>query len=134
MSGEESCNEKCLRYNIPTSSLPDNKLTLKELLLYVVPHAASVWEELGIALNLDEDGTTVDSIAARRSGDARKYCTDVLKAWLQERGEEPKTWAVLIRCLREIDAEDVIESITENVLGRDWPTTTGTCPVVVAHT
>lgn len=119
---------------IPTSSLPDNKPTLRELLLCVVPRAAAVWEELGIALNLDEDGTTVDSIAEKRAGDAKKCCLDVLKAWLQGRGEEPKTWAVLIRCLHDIGAEEVIESITENVLGGERPIATGTCGIMVTHT
>ena len=67
-----------------------------------------MWEELGIALNLDEDGITIDTIAEKRDGDARKCCLDALKLWLQGKGEEPQSWAVLIRCLHDASAEDAI--------------------------
>ena len=67
-------------------------------------------------LNLDDDGTLIDSISEKRGGDETKCCLDVLKAWLQGKGEEPKTWRTLVGCLREIKAEDAVRSIEENIL------------------
>ena len=75
-----------------------------------------MWEDLGIELNLDEDGQLIDSIVEERAKDESKCCLDVLKIWLQGKGEEPKTYEVLIRCLREVGAEGAIESIHKNIL------------------
>ena len=92
------------------------KPTLKEVQKYVVHHVAPKWEDLGIELNLDDDGTLMDSIRKERGKDEAKCCLDVLKAWLQGKGEEPKTWRTLVGCLREIKAEEAIRSIEENIL------------------
>ena len=85
----------------------------------MVHHVATKWEELGIELDLDEDGRLLDSISERRGGDEAKCCLDVLKAWLQGKGEEPKTWRTLVDCLREIrtdECHEAIKSIEENLL------------------
>ena len=104
----------------PVDLLPlDRKPTIKELQNHVVRHVASKWEELGIQLNLDDDGSICDSISEKRGGDEAKCCLDVLKTWLQGKGEEPKTWRTLVDCLREIKAEEgeeAIRSIEDNVL------------------
>ena len=66
---------------------------------------------MGIQLNLDDDGSICDSISKKRDGNEVKCCLDVLKAWLQGKGEEPKTWKTLVDCLREIKAEEGEEAI-----------------------
>ena len=71
---------------------------------------------MGIQLNLDDDGSICDSISEKRGGDEAKCCLDVLKAWLQGKGEEPKTWRTLVDCLREMKAEETIRPIEENIL------------------
>ena len=100
----------------PVDCIDQQKPTLKEVQKYVIRHVAPKWEDLGIELNLDDDGTLIDSIRKERGGDEAKCCLDVLKAWLQGKGEEPKTWRTLINCLREIEAEEAIRSIEENIL------------------
>ena len=93
------------------------KPTLKEVRDYVVPHVSSgKWEYLGIELDLDDDGTLVDHIRKERGGDEAKCCLDVLKAWLQGKGVEPKTWRTLVGCLRKIEAKEAVRSIEENIL------------------
>ena len=96
--------------------MDQQKPTLKELQKCVVHQIALKWEDLGIQLNLDDDGTLINSISKNRGGDAAKCCLDVLKVWLQGRGEEPKTWRTLVDCLREIKAEEAIRSIEKYTL------------------
>ena len=40
---------------------------------------------------------------------------------MQGAGEEPKTWEVLLNCLREIGANEAMQSIERNVLKRKQP-------------
>ena len=109
------CIHGCLNFNFPSFS-SGQKPTLKALQKYVVPHATPKWEDLGIELELDEDGQLLDDIKKERGKDEAKCCLDVLKKWLQGAGVEPKTWGTLIHCLREIEAQEAVESIEENVL------------------
>lgn len=85
---------------------------------HVIGFAAHQWEDLGIELNIDDNGSKLDEIKKERRGDEAKCCLDVLKAWLQGAGEEPKTWEVLLNCLREIGANEAVQSIERNVLKR----------------
>ena len=96
--------------------MDQQKPTLKELQKSVIHHVAPKWEDLGIQLSLDDDGSLIDSISEKRGRDEAKCCLDVLKAWLQGKGEEPKTWRTLVDCLREIKAEEAIRSIEKDIL------------------
>lgn len=94
----------------------DREPTLKEIQRYVVPGASEVWEELGIELELDDDGTIVDQIRQERGGNKAKCCLDVVKTWRKGTGMEPKTWGTLLKCLRAVSgAEAAITSIQENI-------------------
>ena len=61
-------------------------LNLKELKKHVIGFAAHQWEDLGIELNIDDNGSKLDEIKKERRGDEAKCCLDVLKAWLHAGG------------------------------------------------
>ena len=83
----------------------------------MIPLAAPKWEELGIELEVvDDNGRLIDKIKAERGNDEKKCCLDVVKPWLQGAGMEPKTWGVLVACLKDIDAGDAVQSIEENII------------------
>ena len=106
-------------YNYTLAIFPilDHKPNLKELWKYLIPHASGIWEDLGIELNRDEDGTILDKIRRERGDNESKCCLDVVKAWLQGAGEEPKTWKTLMDCMREIQgAEAAITSIQSYIV------------------
>ncbi len=97
----------------------DRKPTLKEIQKFVVPHALEIWEELGIELELDDDGAILDRIRQARNRLESKCCLDVLKEWLRGAGVEPKTWRNLLKCLEAMShpaAERAIAAIGENIL------------------
>ncbi len=101
----------------------DRKPTLKEIQKFVVPHASEVWEELGIELELDDDGAILDRIRQARNRLDSKCCLDVLKAWLQGAGVEPKTWRNLLKCLEAMShpaAERAIAAIGGNIFGGEY--------------
>ncbi len=76
-----------------------------------------IWEDLGIELELDEDGSILDKILREREGNQSKCCLDVVKAWLQGAGVGPKTWGTVLESLGAISGgEGAITSIQENIL------------------
>ena len=103
---------------LPTS--PDTRPTLLQLTLLVTPsgkkveiikHIAPEWKTVGIHMNFDPTGYTIDTIAASNPLKPVACCTDMMKEWLGGRGKQPATWATLVKILRNTDftvlADDV---------------------------
>ena len=89
---------------------------MAELQNYVIQSdAAGKWEELGIAMNFDEDGDKVEEI--KQSSDRNdSRCRAVLRHWIKGNGDGPVTWEQLIQLLRKVNTEEVVKKIESGIV------------------
>ena len=100
-----------LSHAIPTFP-PDTRPTLLQLThlvtlsgkkVEIIKHIAPEWKTVGIHMNFDPTGYTIDTIAASNPLKPVACCTDMMKEWLGGRGRQPATWATLVKILRNAE-------------------------------
>ena len=69
----------------------------------IISDIAAKWHKVGIHLNFDPTGHTLDLIHARHPSDPEACCTDMMKRWLGGRGKQPANWATLLRVLKDAE-------------------------------
>ena len=86
----------------------------------IIKSIAAKWKVVGIHLNFDPTGTTIDLIGARHPSDPEVCCTEMMQKWLGGRGRQPANWATLVRVLRDAefsvlagDVEQVVLTLVE---------------------
>ena len=100
--------------------------TLKELKEYVWKFVGEKWEELAIALELDEDEDSkrkLDEIRERRRWDSSMASYDVLNLWQSNTRANP-TWEKLIKALDTAGLLDAVRSINGylgNSINKSFP-------------
>ena len=77
----------------------------------IIKHITPEWKMVGIHLDFDPTGYTIDTISASNPSKPVACCTDMMKEWLGGRGRQPATWATLLKILRNAEftvlADDV---------------------------
>ena len=70
----------------------------------------------GVFLLQDDDGARVSALEHGLQRDPLQICQEIVKQWLQGRGKQPVTYAILVGCLRDAglntlanDIEDVLQ-------------------------
>ena len=86
----------------------------------IIESIASKWKVVGIHLDFDPTGNTIDLIGARHPSDPEVCCTEMMRKWLGGRGRQPANWATLVRVLRDAefsvlagDVEQVVPTLVE---------------------
>ena len=88
----------------------DQKPTLLQLKLLkspsgerveIIASIATNWMTFGIHLDFDETGHTLNHIAQTHKRQAMECCTHMMREWLEGRGRQPATWAMLIEMLKD---------------------------------
>ena len=74
---------------------------VKDDSINIVDVIANDYENFGIQLLMDKDGSTVKNIETTHLQNPVAITTGILRKWLQGRGREPITWSTLIECLKE---------------------------------
>ena len=74
------------------------------------------WRDLGILLDFDETGRTLDRIAREHQLHPIDCCTEMLRKWLEGRGRQPATWATLIDLLKDADINDLAQDLERMML------------------
>ena len=99
---------------ISTTSPTDTRPTLLQLTHLVTPSGkmvriiesiAAKWKVVGIHLDFDPTGSTIDLIGARHPSDPEVCCIEMMQKWLGGRGRQPANWATLVRVLRDASTE-----------------------------
>lgn len=91
--------------------------TLKELKEYVWKCVGEKWEELAIALGLDEDEDSkkmLDNIREKRKDNPSMASYDVLKLWQSNKTANP-TWDTLTKALSTAGLVDAVRSINNHL-------------------
>ena len=98
------------------------KPTLKELQkLKLFRLAATKWEELAIEFDFDDEGHEVSRIKSELNDDGERCCREAVMMWLQGKGRlEPRTWATLLGCLIEAEADEAARSVRESMNEGEW--------------
>ena len=86
-----------------------------EILATIAAH----WQDFGYLLDFDETGRTIDRIAREHQLRPIDCCAAMLREWLEGRGRQPATWAMLIDLLKDADINDLAQQLQRMVLGGD---------------
>lgn len=103
------------RHNV---RLHDRVPTLRELYHYVVVRVSYKWEQLGVYLELDRDGSRLAAI--KRSYiqlGVETCCMQMFMVWLNEGKRELVNWGTIFSCLENIGSKAVIKEIIRNLAG-----------------
>ena len=71
----------------------------------------SKFEDLGIVLLGDDDGSLVDQIKISCHHVPADIVGDILKRWVRGKGKQPVTWRTLTDCLKTIGLSPLASSI-----------------------
>ena len=71
----------------------------------IIESIAAKWKVVGIHLDFDPTGSTIDLIGADHPLNHVACCTEMMQKWLGGRGRQPANWATLVRVLRDASAE-----------------------------
>ena len=106
-----SCNlhTSFISYISYPTSTTDTRPTLLQLTHLVTPSGktmeiiksiAAQWRTVGIHMDFDPTGHTVNLIGANHPSNHVACCTDMMMEWLGGRGRQPVNWATLVRVLK----------------------------------
>ena len=90
----------------------DERATLRDLCNRLLPSLAPHWKKFAIAVELDEDGTTLGIIEQKCREDSEACCTELFIKWLKQ---EKPTWRRVIECLREARSVQLANDVEEQV-------------------
>ena len=67
----------------------------------------------GTFLLKDDSGTIVSGIESAKTQTATEINRTILREWINGKGQEPFTWATLVKCLRDADLNGLANDIEE---------------------
>ena len=67
----------------------------------------------GTFLLKDDSGTIVSGIESAKMQNATEINITILREWINGKGQEPYTWATLVKCLRDADLNRLADNIEE---------------------
>ena len=67
----------------------------------------------GTFLLEDDSGTIVSGIESAKTQTATEINVTILREWINGKGQEPYTWATLVKCLRDADLNRLADDIEE---------------------
>ena len=92
----------------------------------IIESIAAKWKTVGIHMDFDPTGHTINLIGARHPLDPEACCTEMMQKWLGGRGRQPANWATLVRVLRDAEfsvlageLEQVVPTLVEGGRGRE---------------
>ena len=106
------------------TQLPANsKPTLRYLMFFpsnegevnIVGKVGRKYHDFGIVLLNDDDGSQIDTIESKFREDPYRINQEILKIWLQGRGEGPVTWTTLVNVLKMIGLELLAHTIESSL-------------------
>ena len=71
------------------------------------------YTKFGTFLLKDDYGTIVSGIERAKMQNATEINRTILREWINGKGEEPFTWATLVKCLRDADLNRLADDIEE---------------------
>lgn len=78
----------------------------------IIHRLAPKWQQFGNLLRFDSDGHTLDIIAKDHTTDGCVVCCqEVATLWLQGRGRQPATWALLLELLEDMEQGWLAEQV-----------------------
>ena len=80
--------------------------------IQIIRTLAPDWNELGILLDFDQDGTELDNIEKLYSTDKAR-CKAMFQHWLKGNGVRPCSWRKLIQLLEDCDQETLAKEIQD---------------------
>ena len=75
----------------------------------------SKFEDLGLDLLDDDDGSLVDQIAADCHHKSAETVAEIFKRWLRGKGKQPVTWRTLTDSLKSIGLSSLASSIEHSL-------------------
>ena len=106
------------------TQLPANsKPTLRRLMRFpsnegevdIIGRVGRKYHNFGIFLLSDDDGSQIDTIESKFREDPYRINQEILKIWLQGRGEGPVTWTTLVKVLKTIGLGSLAQSIESSL-------------------
>ena len=85
----------------------------------VISTIAAKWERFGNLLGFDEMGHTLERIAKDHPQDAEGCCTQMMREWLEGKGRQPATWAILIDLLKDAKINYLAQELETMVLEKN---------------
>ena len=81
----------------------------------IIRDLAPKWKDVGISLDFDPDGRTLDLIEVQKMNEPVACCRAMFQHWLAGNGV-PATWGTLIELLQDAEQSHLAEQI-KGVLG-----------------
>ena len=82
----------------------------------IIKSIAAKWRTVGIHMDFDPTGHTIDLIGADHPLDHVACCTEIMQKWLGGRGRQPANWATLVRVLRDAEFSVLAGGVEQLVL------------------
>ena len=80
--------------------------------IQIIKTLAPDWNDLGILLDFDQDGTELDNIEKSHLTDKAR-CKAMFQHWLKGNGVRPCSWRQLIQLLEYCDQETLAKEIQD---------------------
>ena len=78
----------------------------------IIHRIAPKWQRFGNLLQFDSDGHTLDIIAKDHTTDGCvACCQEMVGLWLQGKGRQPVTWALLLELLEDMEQGWLVEQV-----------------------
>ena len=88
-------------------------------MINIAEEISTKYNEFGLFLLNDSDGTRVCSMEHKHREDAKRINTEILREWATGRGRKPVTWETLAKVLRDIGLHTLASEIEEVKLVSD---------------
>ena len=105
------CNASPLSGEKPTLAKLTIMKTIREEKIKIIESVAPKWKELGVLLDFDPEGQTLELIEANNKlNGVVACCREMFVAWLKGKGKDA-TWEVLIELLNDIDLSELAKMV-----------------------
>ena len=81
----------------------------------IIKHIAPEWKTVGIHLNFDPTGYTINTIEATNPLKPVACCTNMMMEWLGGKGRQPATWVTLVEILRNAEFSALADELEQVV-------------------
>ena len=82
----------------------------------VISTTAPEWKQFGLHFSFDDSGRVLDRIAREHQLRPIDCCTQMMGEWLEGRGRQPATWAILIQLLKDAQFDVLAQQLEKMML------------------
>ena len=101
-------------------TIGQNRPSLKDLMIHVIPSVATKWEELGLVLLGTKYHNQLIIIKADIGSDVVACCSKMFSKWLST--DELASWDKLIKAVRNVQLSNVANDIEQLLLQGEYVT------------